>query len=888
MKNLFLLTFGFCQLFFSALNAQTDPLPQPLPYSENFNTMLAPNYPTGWIGWAQTTQAGVFQTAPPTGDRVLVAGTAALTTNNVYDYGQKLGILNSGTTNHALATSLITTGLANITISYDAMTIRDPNQRTNVLGLQYRIGNVGNFTDIPGSQYNNNLTPQNSGTTGVNIQNRTLTLPPACNNQAFVQLRFISKDSAGTGARPSFAIDNFQASGIINAGEPVGISLSVDTAFESNQTQVTITATTSNPVSNQETLVLNFSGLGATAGDISWTPGISIAAGQTSGTTSLTINDDDFNEGMETMVFSISGLSSGLALGSPSSDTLFVVDNDLQIHLNTLNQPFGIETFDSLSNAGNANKLLPKGIYVLELGTAADNLYGAQDGTSFNGNSYSLGSTGSHERSFGSLTAGSVAPIFVGAQFKNNTGQPINALKVTYKGEQWRCGGNGLGDTLYFQVSTNADSLNTGTWTSFPSLNFTSPYIDTTATALNGNLAPNFTFISDTAANLGIIQPGQSVWIRWQDLNVVGNDDALSIDDLSVEPLVVGCLPATATDLVLVPNSGTNSISSLITASITTSTDGAQTMQFHLRDGGIAGDFDNLPTQILKMGLSKGTYHTAGNFNQVFSAAALFSGNTKLSDAVISADSLVFDFLNASAADNDSLELSLRVSLLSNGQILDQSKIHISYNTNNIVLGNLCSSSQWSANSSGSSDSAANQINVIATKLLFSNISQPLAINTNFTATVCAKDIYGNADLGPRDVTFSRAQGLGTLSSISGLGPISSLNSCVSRNDLRYDLSEIMVLRASDNLGLMADTSLVFPMQSIQNSEPNPISLYPNPVLKGAPVQLSKPFGTWTLRDLTGRILLQGSDVLIETDTLLPGLYLVVNNQGQSLRLSVH
>ena len=112
-------------------------------------------------------------------------------------------------------------------------------------------------------------------------------------------------------------------------------------------------------------------------------------------------------------------------------------------------------------------------------------------------------------------------------------------------------------------------------------------------------------------------------------------------------------------------------------------------MQFHLRDGGIAGDFDNLPTQILKMGLSKGTYHTAGNFNQVFSAAALFSGNTKLSDAVISADSLVFDFLNASAADNDSLELSLRVSLLSNGQILDQSKIHISYNTNNIVLGNL-------------------------------------------------------------------------------------------------------------------------------------------------------------------------------------------------------
>lgn len=878
----------FCLSLFGALKAQTDPTPQLLPYSENFDNTVAPTYPVGWMGWAQAVQSGAFQTAAPTGDRVLTVGNAASTGNNVYDFSQKIGFLNSGSSNNGLATALVTSGLANITISYDAMTIRDPNQRINVLGLQYRIGNAGNFTDIPGSQYHNNLTPQTTGNAGVNIQNRTVVLPPVCNNQAFVQLRFISKDSSGSGSRPSFAIDNFQASGIINAGEPVGISLSVDTAFESAQTQVTITATTANPVSNPETIGLNLSGAGVTAGDASWVPSITIAAGQTSGSTVLTISDDDFNEGTETMVVGIATLSPGLALGSPTSDTLIVVDNDFQIHLNVLNQPFGIEHFDSLSNAGNANSRFPRGIYIHELGSAADNLYGAQNGSSFSGNTYSFGATGSTERSLGGLTTGSVSTIYVGARFQNNTGQPINALKVSYTGEQWRCGGNGLGDTLFFQVSTNADSLHTGTWTSFPALNFGSPYVDTVAVALDGNQAPNFTFVSDTAANLGIIQPGQTVWIRWRDLNVAGSDDALGIDNMSVEPLVVGCLPATATDLVLLSSSGTNSISSLSTGSITTSTDGAQIMEFHLRDGGINGDFDNLPTQLLKAGFSKGNGHTAGDFDLVFAAAALFSGNTKLADGVVSSDSLVFDLLNVAANDDDSLALSLRVSLLSNGQILDQSQIHISFNTNNMLLGNLCSSSQWAGASSGSSDPAANLIDVVATQLVFSNIGQPLAINTDFSATVCAEDVHGNADKDPRNVSFSKAQGTGTLSSLSGLGPIASVNACVSRSDLRYDVAESMVLRASDNLGLTADTTLVFPMQSIQNQAGTAPRLYPNPAAKGTQVQLSQPMGDWTLYDLTGRALFCGSGLQIETNTLRPGLYLIANKQGQSLRLSVY
>jgi hypothetical protein len=42
------------------------------------------------------------------------------------------------------------------------------------------------------------------------------------------------------------------------------------------------------------------------------------------------------------------------------------------------------------------------------------------------------------------------------------------------------------------------------------------------------------------------------------------------------------------------------------------------------------------------------------------------------------------------------------------------------------------------------------------------------------------------------------------------------------------------------------------------------------------------------LYDLTGRALFCGSGLQIETNTLLPGLYLIANKQGQSLRLSVY
>jgi hypothetical protein len=258
-----------------------------------------------------------------------------------------------------------------------------------------------------------------------------------------------------------------------------------------------------------------------------------------------------------------------------------------------------------------------------------------------------------------------------------------------------------------------------------------------------------------------------------------------------------------------------------------------------------------------------------------------------LADGIISADSLVFTLQNVEAADNDSIPLALRVSLQTNGQIQDQAQIHIGLSSANMILGGVCSSSQFGGVSAFSSDPSANQLEVVATQLQFSNITQPLAINTDFSATVCAVDVNGNYDIDSRDVTYSVGQGTGNLSSVTGLGPISALNACVSRNDLRYDVAETMVLRAGDNTGLTADTTLVFPMQSINTTNGNVVGLYPNPAVRGAHVHLTQPIGTWSVLDLTGRMVLQGQGKTIETAQLRPGLYLLKNAQGLTLRLSI-
>ena len=202
---------------------QTNPVAQPLPYSQNFSTLMSnsTSYPSGWQGWNLSVagSSSAFRTTAPISDLALNASSTALTSaEGVHNYNGKIGLLAGTTSDPALCLSINTSGLFSVQLTFDIMTIRNPfvsvtNTRINQVDIQYRVGTSGAFTSFSGSAngvYQNNTVNQTTAvTTPQNSLPKTFTLPAACNNQAVVQVRWVQRDFSGVGSnRPSFAVDN--------------------------------------------------------------------------------------------------------------------------------------------------------------------------------------------------------------------------------------------------------------------------------------------------------------------------------------------------------------------------------------------------------------------------------------------------------------------------------------------------------------------------------------------------------------------------------------------------------------------------------------------------------------------------------------------------------
>ncbi|MFZ4621664.1 MAG: T9SS type A sorting domain-containing protein [Bacteroidota bacterium] len=191
------------------------------------------------------------------------------------------------------------------------------------------------------------------------------------------------------------------------------------------------------------------------------------------------------------------------------------------------------QNFNTLASTGTTGSVVPAGWTFNESGTNANATYGLDNGIATSGNTYSYGATSATERSLGSLASGSLLSTF-GAGFVNNAGFVISQLPITYKGKQWRRGGSGASDTLLFELSTDASSLTTGTWTKYPALYLRSISTTASAVSLDGENAANQTTVTATITGLSIPVSG-TFWIRWTDVNVTGSDDGLAIDDLSID-----------------------------------------------------------------------------------------------------------------------------------------------------------------------------------------------------------------------------------------------------------------------------------------------------------------------------------------------------------------
>lgn len=197
------------------------------------------------------------------------------------------------------------------------------------------------------------------------------------------------------------------------------------------------------------------------------------------------------------------------------------------------------QDFDSLASSG-TSAALPAGWYFLEDGPNANLIYNTGNGSSNQGDTYSFGLAASTERALGGLQSSNILPQF-GFWMSNNTGNTINAIVVSYTGEQWRLGTAGRSDTLSFQYSLDATTLTTGNWISLGALDFSSPTIAGPTGALDGNLTANRTSVSALINGLNI-PVGATIFFRWNDINATGADDGLSIDDLSL--VITTAIPA--------------------------------------------------------------------------------------------------------------------------------------------------------------------------------------------------------------------------------------------------------------------------------------------------------------------------------------------------------
>lgn len=195
--------------------AQSNPAPQPLPFSTDFSTMgTTTELPAGMAAWfnGYESSKSAAEASVPTADALIAYTTAKQSGGTkVYNYGldgnNRLYVqLSSNTTSgsNQLATAINTIGATGITMSYDVELINNQTRSVGVT-LQYRTGETGDWTTIEKTDYTSKNAEEGA------VASFATVLPAEAENQEVVQLRWITYENVETdivGSRDGVAIDN--------------------------------------------------------------------------------------------------------------------------------------------------------------------------------------------------------------------------------------------------------------------------------------------------------------------------------------------------------------------------------------------------------------------------------------------------------------------------------------------------------------------------------------------------------------------------------------------------------------------------------------------------------------------------------------------------------
>jgi hypothetical protein len=212
-----------------------------------------------------------------------------------------------------------------------------------------------------------------------------------------------------------------------------------------------------------------------------------------------------------------------------------------QIAVNQLTDTL-TENFNSLAETGTQNTWTQnttlQGWYAYRAANQLPvTLYRADDGSANSGGLYSYGVDA--DRALGSLASGSTGTMVFGLRMKNQTGNTITSVTVSYTAEQWRVAStvpNFL--KCFYKIDATLDGLSSDELTnktgyiSVSDLDVESLKLSSTAAKLDGNLPENKKQFS---ATINVVwKAGEELFFRWDDDDQQGSDHGLALDDLRI------------------------------------------------------------------------------------------------------------------------------------------------------------------------------------------------------------------------------------------------------------------------------------------------------------------------------------------------------------------
>jgi len=203
------------------------------------------------------------------------------------------------------------------------------------------------------------------------------------------------------------------------------------------------------------------------------------------------------------------------------------------------------QNFDGLISTGSGtfvdnSTLLGWTVNSEEMDTNADE-YFAGTGSSTGGEVYSFGSDGSSDRALGYVGSSGNDYFNAVLVLLNQTGGTIDAITLSYAGEQWRSGGdtsdNNNQISFAYQTATAVSipaSRDFNGWTTISSLDFTPPNPLIAAGSLDGNEAENRTTFENVEISGLNWASGDQLALRWMGNDGSGTDAGIAIDDVTV------------------------------------------------------------------------------------------------------------------------------------------------------------------------------------------------------------------------------------------------------------------------------------------------------------------------------------------------------------------